>query len=142
MLKLSIHKSRSDGYFFSNSYTSNRAHGLKPRKLLKFEPASPIRHHYHYNFVFINRLMPSYLYTINIKTLDASKDLIKILMIDTIILCGIDSNKSMLLNETYLNEIETRMKEISESKVPYFLVGGHFPVESLFSLILFFSKLI
>jgi hypothetical protein len=76
--------------------------------------------------------MPSYLYTINIKTLDASKDLIKILMIDTIILCGINSKESKLINETYLNEIEKRMKEISESKVPYFLISGHYPVESFF----------
>jgi hypothetical protein len=92
--------------------------------------------------------LPSYLYTINVKTLNSSKDLIKILMIDTIKLCGntatdllkgfkldgqtkfqteFDANYSI----SYLEMIEQAMKEINESSVPYFLVSGHYPVRDL-----------
>ena len=73
--------------------------------------------------------MPSYLYTINVKTLNSPKDLIKILMIDTDKICGDHSDEKIYPKGNYLDEVEKAMKEIDQSKVPYFLVSGHYPVQ-------------
>ena len=70
----------------------------------------------------------------------------KILMIDTVKLCGntasdilkggfkLDGDTKFVsdlmasYSISYLDMVENAMKEISESKVPYFLIGGHYPV--------------
>ena len=73
----------------------------------------------------------------------------RILMIDTIKLCGnvaTDLLKGFKLDGRtkftseyaanysieYLGMIKQAMKEISQSGVPYFLVSGHFPVKYFF----------
>ena len=78
----------------------------------------------------------------------SQKKLVTIVMIDTIKLCGnspftlnpfkkIDSNTPVFastadqtLANFYFKDLEASLKTISESSVPYIIVGGHFPVYS------------
>ena len=81
-------------------------------------------------------------------TNNSQNKLVTIVMIDTIKLCGntpftmnpfikIDSNTPVfasaadqILANFYFKNLESRLKTISESSVPYIIVGGHFPVYS------------
>ena len=92
--------------------------------------------------------MPSYAYTVNVKIDNGYKDLVKILMIDTIMLCGnsppdtihnvyfysladrVDASGARKTRvEKYFETISEKIREIGESDVPYFIVTGHFPVK-------------
>ena len=73
-------------------------------------------------------------------------NLISILMIDTIIFCGnTDKDDALIdiepkyntkhdktISDEYYNNVEKEIKEIGESRVPYFIVSGHFPGKFLF----------
>lgn len=85
-------------------------------------------------------ILPNYNYTVNVKANDGETNLIEILMIDTVLLCGqvdaheppkFQSLKDRLSSLLYFEAIEAHLKAIHDSKVPYVLVGGHFPVWSI-----------
>jgi len=91
--------------------------------------------------------MPNYNYTVDVMTSNAQKKLISIVMIDTIKLCGntifnplsvYGNNTPIFANSAaqslaalYLADLESKLKTISASSVPYIIVGGHFPVYSV-----------
>lgn len=95
--------------------------------------------------------MPNYNYTIDVMTLSGQKNLVSIVMIDTIKLCGntafslnpfitVDditprfaSVKEHNMAALYLIDLENKLKAISATEVAYILVGGHFPVYSVAS---------
>jgi tartrate-resistant acid phosphatase type 5 len=101
------------------------------------------------SYFHFERIFPSFNYTIDVKTNNGKTDLITVLMIDTILLCGnsgydVDvadspeegvptfySLKEKIFAQEYLKSIENKIREIGESDVPYFLVGGHYPVWSI-----------
>jgi len=84
--------------------------------------------------------MPDYNYTVSINT--NVEKLIKILVIDTVLLCG-NSGYDWNVNEitqtleekikasVYLKWIESKLKQISEENYHYVIVAGHFPVWSV-----------
>lgn len=89
-------------------------------------------------------ILPSYNYTIDVKTSQGAIDLASILMIDTVLLCGnsgldweLDKKPRFYsLNEKiranmYLQSIEDELKRIASTDVPYIFVAGHFPVWSI-----------
>lgn len=94
-----------------------------------------------YTFKSNRWILPSFQYTINVKTDMGKTNLISILMIDTIIFCGntdkddalIDiepkykTKNDKIISEEYYNNVEKEIKQIGESKVSYFIVSGHFP---------------
>jgi tartrate-resistant acid phosphatase type 5 len=92
-------------------------------------------------------ILPSYNYTINVHLSDhpptttTSSPLISFLMVDTVVLCGNDDGNDhaqpklktlaeRLRSAQYFASIESRLKSMSESDVPYLIVTGHFPVWS------------
>lgn len=93
--------------------------------------------------------MPDFNYTVDVMVSSGKKKLISIVMIDTIKLCGntvftvnpfstVDGNLPSFastgdknLAQMYLADLESKLKAISTSGVPYILVGGHFPVYSV-----------
>jgi tartrate-resistant acid phosphatase type 5 len=85
--------------------------------------------------------MPSYNYTISIKT-SSGDELASLMMIDTVIMCGNSpysgvgapkyaSIEAHLLADDYFKDFEIRLAEIAATQVPYILVAGHFPVWSI-----------
>jgi len=87
-------------------------------------------------------VMPNYNYTVSIKTMKGTQDLIRILMIDTVLLCGhtdltdnrppsFRSRKDQQMSQLYFNDIEDKLRAIAASSVPYLFVAGHFPVWSI-----------
>lgn len=84
--------------------------------------------------------MPDYNYTVSINT-NAEK-LIKLLVIDTVLLCG-NSGYDWNINQisqtpeekikasVYLKWIESKLKQISAENYRYVIVAGHFPVWSV-----------
>jgi len=84
--------------------------------------------------------MPDYNYTVSINT--NVEKLIKILVIDTVLLCG-NSGYDWNVNEitqtleekirasVYLKWIESKLKQISVENYRYVIVAGHFPVWSV-----------
>ena len=93
--------------------------------------------------------MPNYNYTVDVMTSNGKKNLISIVMIDTIKLCGntffsmnpfskddtstphFMSKEDQNLASTYLVNFENKLKAANSSGVPYIIVGGHFPVYSV-----------
>lgn len=71
------------------------------------------------------------------------KKLIHVMMIDTDKLCGnadfpddFDTNlkgPAKELSDLYFNQIEEELKLISEQKIPYVIMGGHYPLWSVAS---------
>ena len=73
---------------------------------------------------------------------EGQTELIKFLMIDTVLLCGntaydtyeapaFSSLKERLMSIQYLASIEAALRTMSESDFPYLVVAGHFPVWSI-----------
>ncbi|CAF0804277.1 unnamed protein product [Brachionus calyciflorus] len=90
-----------------------------------------------------NWILPSYNYTIDIKTKQGD-NLISILMVDTVLLCGnsgydweldkqpkLKSMREKLVANSYLEAFEEELRRVSETDVSYILVAGHFPVWSI-----------
>jgi tartrate-resistant acid phosphatase type 5 len=93
--------------------------------------------------------MPNYNYTVDVMTSNGKKNLISIVMIDTIKLCGntffsmnpfskddtstphFMSKEDQNLASMYLVNFENKLKAANSSGVPYIIVGGHFPVYSV-----------
>lgn len=85
-------------------------------------------------------IMPDYFYTVDLNVQDGSKNLVHVIMIDTILLCGLSENSSnfdLTLSEEdrakasiHFNYIETKLQKASANKVPYVIIAGHYPVWS------------
>lgn len=87
--------------------------------------------------------MPDYNYTVNVKLESRNENLISILMIDTVLLCGntgydneydqprFNSIHEEILSRYYFQSLEDELKRISSTNVSYILVAGHFPVWSI-----------
>jgi tartrate-resistant acid phosphatase type 5 len=89
--------------------------------------------------------MPDYNYTLNVQINDGADDLVGILMIDTVLLCGnsgydfeylqpmFSTIHEKRFSSIYLRSIEDQLQKIASTSVPYILVAGHFPVWSISS---------
>lgn len=89
--------------------------------------------------------MPDYNYTLNVQINNGTDDLVDILMIDTVLLCGnsgydielkqpiFGSKFEKEFSQVYLKSIEDQLAKIAATNVPYILVAGHFPVWSISS---------
>ena len=88
------------------------------------------------------RILPDYNYSISIKTNNGAQDLIHFLMIDTVILCGntdeatygqpkFSSKQEEISSIVYFKHLENKIRTISNTSAPYFIVSGHFPVWSI-----------
>ena len=74
---------------------------------------------------------------------NGTQDLIHVLMLDTVLLCGntasdfglFGSQYETRYNDTisnyYFENIEKKLKQISNTPVPYIIVAGHYPVWSI-----------
>jgi hypothetical protein len=93
-------------------------------------------------------------YTIDVKINGGKEDLMTIMMIDTVTLCGntgydwetekvprFNSLRDQLLAQEYFEAIEKKIIEVGQSDVPYFLVSGHFPVWSIAGSWIFYVAL-
>jgi tartrate-resistant acid phosphatase type 5 len=94
------------------------------------------------DFDMPKRILPSFNYTVDVKPKQSPDDLISIMMIDTVIMCGnspyegvgdpkFGSIEEKLLADDYFKDFEERLKAIAQTRVPYILVAGHFPVWSI-----------
>jgi hypothetical protein len=84
--------------------------------------------------------MPDYNYTVSINA--KSEKLIKLLVIDTVLLCG-NSGYDWKVNQItqtleekikarmYFKWIDTKLRQISSENYRYVIVAGHFPVWSV-----------
>jgi len=77
-------------------------------------------------------------------TLNGQKNLISIVMIDTVLLCGniewsllkplninvpkFDTSTQQALAVLYFADLEAKLKAIAATGVPYIIVSGHYPV--------------
>jgi tartrate-resistant acid phosphatase type 5 len=87
-------------------------------------------------------ILPDYNYSISIKTNNGAQDLIHILMLDTVILCGntiieggqpvFASKRDKKISNQYFEDLRNKLSVISNSSAPYILVAGHFPVWYIF----------
>jgi tartrate-resistant acid phosphatase type 5 len=91
---------------------------------------------------FYLRILPDYNYTISAKIDDGVVDLVKIIMLDTVLLCG-NSGLDWELHKTpkfqslgdfkrsksYFDWLENELIEAED--YPYVIVAGHFPVWSI-----------
>ena len=88
-------------------------------------------------------IMPSYNFTVDVKTQGGNKTLITILMIDTVLMCG-NTNDSTSSSPFFPNKktdsqkaadyfaaFESHLSAVAATKVPYILVAGHYPVWSV-----------
>lgn len=87
--------------------------------------------------------MPDFNYTVNVKINNGTKTLIRILMIDTIKLCGnagydedekkpiFYSKEDEIISKQYFEDIENNLKRLNNTYIPYVFVAGHFPVWSI-----------
>lgn len=78
-----------------------------------------------YKLLFFARILPNHLYDLDIEL--NSELLIKSLIIDTQLICdeGTESER-----EVYLNKVENKIRDLSNTNAYYFLVMGHYPVWS------------
>jgi tartrate-resistant acid phosphatase type 5 len=90
----------------------------------------------------VTRILPSFSYTVSIKINNGEKELISLIMIDTVKMCGnspLDSSTGPVyidLHEQeqgreYFRAFEEKLQAIAQTRVPYILVAGHFPVWSI-----------
>ena len=88
-------------------------------------------------------ILPDYNYSISIKTNNGDQDLIHIIMLDTVILCGNTreeggqphflSKVDKQISNHYFDDLRKKLAIISNSSAPYILVAGHFPVWYVFA---------
>lgn len=88
-------------------------------------------------------ILPDYNYTVNVKIDNGTRDLIHIIMLDTVMMCGnsgydveLKQPRMYTLNERlkaqdYFNSLEQHLASIADSPIPYIIVAGHFPVWSV-----------
>lgn len=72
---------------------------------------------------------------------NSAKKLIHVMMIDTVLLCGISDTiadfdldlkgKEKEISDFYFNWIEDELIKISADKVPYIIIAGHYPIYSV-----------
>lgn len=85
-------------------------------------------------------IMPDYFYTVDVNVKNGRENLIHIIMVDTVLLCGLSENENnfdLTLSEedqakaaAHFNYIEQKLIQTSTNKVPYVLIAGHYPVWS------------
>ena len=88
------------------------------------------------------RILPNFNYSLDVLSNEGQTELVKFLMIDTVLLCGntaydtyeapaFSSLKERLMSIQYLASIEATLRAMSESDFSYLVVAGHFPVWSI-----------
>ena len=88
-------------------------------------------------------ILPNYNYSISIKIDNGAQELINIIMLDTVTMCGNTlenekygqpkywSSKEKHASNLYFEELKKKLEIISNSSTPYIIVAGHFPVWSI-----------
>lgn len=86
-------------------------------------------------------MLPSSFYSVDIKISNRTENLIHLLMIDTVLLCGISddqnnfdlnlSGEKKKISNEYFKKIEAELIKISKQKIPYVIIAGHYPIWSI-----------
>lgn len=89
------------------------------------------------------RIMPSLSYSLDVFTSSGSQQMISIVMIDTIRLCGQTKSDNAASSPVHASltsskiaissfaDLETKLATVNATSVPYILVAGHYPVWSV-----------